>query len=134
MTQVTRLQLLQLYKNLLRCAEGVGKEARDKQIQDVKEIFQRLRSESAESVADAVYEEGKRKLSFLRIVSTTRRSSFQPEELKARYVYRDGQLVSSDGPNSLGRAYNGNYSVTSEDIDRHKQLLRRQHFMDRKSR
>jgi hypothetical protein len=72
-------------------------------------------------------QKAKKSLDYVRMLTpASRRGS------GGRYVVRDGEVVRDDAVRStLGVRVKHESGITSEHLERHHQLLRRQHFMDR---
>jgi hypothetical protein len=112
-----------LFRELMRAIRRMPEKRRAEALVLCRHEF----SSSTLSRQDAEFK-AKKSLSFVRMLTpSSRRGS------GGRYVVRDGEVVRGDtaATPSLGVRVRHESGITSEHLERHDKLLRRQHFMDR---
>ena len=128
-----RLTALSLYRNLLRTATYIP-DAKEKQetVQRIKTEFNDNKNiEDQEKIEDFI-KNGESRLRFLR--TRAYKSPYQRRTKKKVHVVLQGDTaVEIDSlPNGKTMAYfKDRNQIDPDDLKRHHQLLRRQHFLDR---
>ena len=120
-----------LYRRLLRQASLLKAGEAEKVKKEVKESFRRemRRGEVKEEEAEKMLAKAQSRLDFL-LMTTPSSSRRSPSSSSNTFVFRDGKVVESRA-RRLDKQGFLDQRITTDMIDRHHQLLRRQYFLDR---
>ncbi|CAI5727031.1 hypothetical protein KXD40_002371 [Peronospora effusa] len=123
-------ELRPLYKKLLRLAKGLPESKRQMSLDQVRREFRNHGDLTDSNEISALIQRAQSSVDFLKIVTPRTESDSGVQ----RFIYRNGQRVNAAEFEKKGEE---NARYKTQDIEgglrRHHQLLRRQHFMDRKS-
>ncbi|KAH7481744.1 hypothetical protein PRIC1_014840 [Phytophthora ramorum] len=123
-------ELRPLYKKLLRLAQSLPEPKRQQSLDQIRREFRSHEELTDPKEVSALIQRAQSSLGYLKIVTPRAESNKGIQ----RYIYRNGQRVNADEVEAHGEE---NARYKTQDIEgglkRHHQLLRRQHFMDRKS-
>ncbi|TMW60352.1 hypothetical protein Poli38472_000394 [Pythium oligandrum] len=127
-TATTTTALAPLYKKLLKLAKSLPDAAkRDATMEQIRAEFRSHRDVTDPKEIAALVQRAQSKIGFLKIVTPRTTADAGVKS----YVYKNGARVEGEKAMEEGARYK------TEDFDlnmrRHTQLVRRQHFMDRKS-
>ncbi|TDH69431.1 hypothetical protein CCR75_008953 [Bremia lactucae] len=121
-------ELRPLYKKLLRMAQNLPAPKRQSSIDQIRREF-RCHENLTDSKVSELIERAQSSLSYLKII-TPRTESHTGIQ---RFVYRNGKRVSAtEFEAKEGEPARWKTQDIKAGLKRHHQLLRRQHFMDRK--
>lgn len=119
-----------LYKKLLRLAQGLPPTKRQSSIDHIRREFRCHEDLTDPKEVSELIQRAQSSVSYLKIVTPHAKSDSGVQ----RFVYRDGQRINAAELETKGEE-NARWKI--QDIEagykRHHQLLRRQHFMNRKS-
>ncbi|CAI5716530.1 unnamed protein product [Hyaloperonospora brassicae] len=119
-----------LYKKLLRLAQSLPAPKRQKSIDQIRREFRTHGDLTDPKEVSALLQRAQSSIDFLKIVTPRAEADSGVQ----RFVYRDGKRIDAA---ELEAKSEENARYKTQDIEagmrRHHQLLRRQHFMDRKS-
>ncbi|CAH0481321.1 unnamed protein product [Peronospora belbahrii] len=129
MTEVAR-ELRPVYKKLLRLAQSLPEPKRQQSIDKVRHEFRSHKGLIDPKEISSLLQRAQSSLGFLKIV--TRR--LDADSGVQRFIYRNGQRMDATEFEAK-EGENARYKTQDMEagLRRHHQLLRRQHFMDRKS-
>ncbi|EQC40710.1 hypothetical protein SDRG_01782 [Saprolegnia diclina VS20] len=115
------------YKKLLKLAKSVPQEQRAQTLEKVRHEFRAHEGAATPEELDQLLRKAQSKISYLKIVTPKKSSS---STQGSHFVYKNGQRIdgrelSADSATIKTHDYNAM-------MTKHVQLVRRQHFMDRK--
>ncbi|OWZ21099.1 putative mitochondrial protein [Phytophthora megakarya] len=124
------VELRPLYKKLLRLAQSLPEPKRQTSLEQIRREFRGHKDVTDPREVSAMIQRAQSSLGYLKIVTPRSESNTGVR----RYIYRNGQRVDAAEFEVKGEE---NARWKTQDMEaglkRHHQLLRRQHFMDRKS-
>ncbi|KAF4323001.1 hypothetical protein BBO99_00003373 [Phytophthora kernoviae] len=125
-------ELRPLYKKLLRMAQALPEPKRHQSLSQIRREFRNHGDLSDPKEVSKLLQLAQSSLSYLKIV--TPRDETESNSGVQRYIYRNGQRVNAAELEEKGEE-NARYKTQDMEagLKRHHQLMRRQHFMDRKS-
>jgi len=128
MEVIAKQTVLKLYKRLMRQATLIeDKNLKEKYLCGLRGGFKdKAKETDSENIRNLIVGAESR-LSFLKTI-TPRRSD--ENSGRTTFIFRDGKAVEGTAKKK-GLRDSVDKRLASDDLDRHKQLLRRQHFMDR---
>uniref|UniRef100_A0AAV1VBV2 Complex 1 LYR protein domain-containing protein n=1 Tax=Peronospora matthiolae TaxID=2874970 RepID=A0AAV1VBV2_9STRA len=119
-----------LYKKLLRLAQSLPEPKRQKSLDQIRREFRIHGNLTDPKEVPSLLQRAQSSIDFLKIVTPRAESDAGVQ----RFVYRDGKRIDAAELEKKGEE---NARYKTQDIEagmkRHHQLLRRQHFMDRRS-
>lgn len=115
-------RLVKLYRQLLQESKQIKDCAvRERTINEIKDICRRKNVDTEKLVKLC-----ESKLSYIKVVSD--KKEFKKE--KVRFIMKNGKLIETNDKLNENKAYKS--SIDPDDLQKHKYLMERQHFMHRK--
>ncbi|OQS06143.1 hypothetical protein THRCLA_20431 [Thraustotheca clavata] len=115
------------YKKLIKLARSVPVDQREATLEKIRTEFRTHKDVATAEELDQLLRKAQSKISYLKIVTPKRSAS---SRLGNHFVYKNGQRY--DGSEAIADGAKVKTQDYNEMMKKHVQLVRRQHFMDRK--